>query len=347
MSEEGKATRTAIIALHLKGKRPCDIIRLLHLNKLTVLRVIKRYKELGNTLDRPRSGRPPTANIARNVKVLRERIRRNFKRSMRKMAKDIGISESSVRRIVKTKLNCKSLKLKKGQLLSERVCQVRRERSAALLRRLGAEGHKSMVFTDEKLFTIEQAHNVQNDRVLSPNSDEADSRGRTVSHSQKPSSVMVWAGVSCSGRTPLIFIEKGVKINSNNYITDILNAHMLPWSKTHYADQQWIFQQDSAPSHRAKITQGWCRENFPDFLTSAEWPPYSPDLNPLDYSVWGLLQAEACSIPHKSIHSLKASLLKAWSEIDQNVLRAAIDQFPKRLRACVKARGGLFENSFH
>jgi len=31
-------------------------------------------------------------------------------------------------------------------------------------------------------------------------------------------------------------------------------------------------------------------ENTPDFISSQEWIPHSPDLNPLDYSVWDILQ---------------------------------------------------------
>ncbi|XP_054718970.1 vacuolar protein sorting-associated protein 53 homolog [Uloborus diversus] len=40
------------------------------------------------------------------------------------------------------------------------------------------------------------------------------------------------------------------------------------------------------------MTQDWCRTHFPDFISSAEWPPYSPDLNPMDYSVWSILEAK-------------------------------------------------------
>jgi len=48
--------------------------------------------------------------------------------------------------------------------------------------------------------------------------------------------------------------------------------------------------QDSVPSHRAIATQNFLRDNTPDFISSQEWTPHSPDLNPLDYSVWDILQ---------------------------------------------------------
>ena len=48
--------------------------------------------------------------------------------------------------------------------------------------------------------------------------------------------------------------------------------------------------QDSAPSHRAKTTQDFLRDNTPDFISSQERTSHSPDLNPLDCSIWDILQ---------------------------------------------------------
>jgi inhibitor of nuclear factor kappa-B kinase subunit alpha len=236
------------------------------------------------------------------------------------------------------------LKLQEGQHLEDKICQKRKEKCGILKRRHAAACHQRILFSDEKFFTIEQSHNIQNDRVISPNAAAANRRGRTISRCQKPAGVMVWAGVTSNGKTPLVFVENGIKINANNYINDILEAVVLPWSQRHFGDQPWIFQQDSAPAHRAKTTQDWCRANFPDFINAQEWPPYSPDLNPLDYSIWGILGANACATAHTSTESLKRSLLRAWDKIDVNVLRAAVDQFPQRLNACIRANGGYFEN---
>jgi transposase len=344
MSQSREEVRAAIVALHRQGRRQVEIVRLLRVSQQLVSKAVKRFNEQGNNLDRPRSGRPCTADNVRNRELIRERIRRNFRRSMRKMAQDIGISEGSVRKIVKKRLQCKPLKLQKGQHLNDKICQVRKQRCAALKRSHTAQQHRRILFSDEKFFSVEQVYNVQNDRVLSPDAATANRRGRIIPRAQKPAGVMVWAGVTSDGKTPLIFVENGIKINANNYVNDILEAVVLPWSQQHYGDQPWTFQQDSAPAHRANTTQEWCRDNLPEFITAQEWPPYSPDLNPLDYSIWGILESKACATAHKSVDSLKRSLLRAWDEIDVNVLCGAVDQFPKRLNACVKANGGYFEN---
>jgi len=35
---------------------------------------------------------------------------------------------------------------------------------------------------------------------------------------------------------------------------------------------KWLFEQDSASSHRETMNQEWCKQNFADFITSEEWP---------------------------------------------------------------------------
>ena len=55
----------------------------------------------------------------------------------------------------------------------------------------------------------------------------------------------------------------------------------------------FIFQQDSAPAHRALDTNiiELLRRETPDFIGPDVWPANSPDLNPVDYiMIWWLIQ---------------------------------------------------------
>lgn len=153
----------------------------------------------------------------------------------------------------------------------------------------------------------------------------------------------IWWGVSYEGVTKLHFCEQGVKTRAINYQSDILEKVVKPVSNTLFAGKQWIFQQDSAPAHKAKSTQRWLDQNLTDFIASEDWPPASPDLNPLDYCLWNILEEKACSKPHRNIESLKANLVKVAASIPLDVIRAAIDEWPGRLEKCVKAKGGHFE----
>uniref|UniRef100_A0A915D007 Transposase n=1 Tax=Ditylenchus dipsaci TaxID=166011 RepID=A0A915D007_9BILA len=77
---------------------------------------------------------------------------------------------------------------------------------------------------------------------------------------------------------------------------------------------------------------------------NGEWPATSPDLNPLDYSIWNELKRRACVKKHQTVEALKRSLVNAWNEIPQDMIDRAVDDFPKRLRKCIQANGGYFEN---
>ena len=128
-------------------------------------------------------------------------------------------------------------------------------------------------FYERKNFHYRRAHNHQNDRIwfiTSPLSD------KIVSRSQHPQSIMAWVGICRSGKTPLIFVDPEVKINKIYYLREIPQKVLEPWARAHFGNRQCIFQQDSAPAHKARKDQAWCQGNLPGFITSQEWPPYSP-----------------------------------------------------------------------
>ena len=99
-----------------------------------------------------------------------------------------------------------------------------------------------------------------------------------------------WLGrlISSIGRTPLIFVPAGVKIDTQTYRERILEQVIQDLSKTMFSGKPFVFQQDGAPAHTSNATQAWLRSNNPDFIKKEEWPPYSPDLNPMDYSIWSI-----------------------------------------------------------
>ena len=334
--------RTAVIELFKKGTRQCDISRLLGMPKQTVSDTVRRYRELGHSGDRPGRGRKRSVNTPSVRRKITKRIKRNPRVSMRKIAREIEVNRETVRRIAKDDLNLKPYKLRRVQLLTDED-EVKRLQRCRLLKQRAAEGRwETILFTDEKLFTVEQSYNPQNDRHWCSENPGSTSK---VERRQCPESVMIWAGICATGKTPLVFVGKGVKINQEVYQRDILEAVVLPWARTHFGNSFWTFQQDSAPAHRAVLTQEWCKKNFPDFITSKEWPPYSPDLNPMDYSVWSILEARACAKPHKSTESLRRSLQREWDRLGVDELRPIAENFVTRLKLCIKARGGHFESN--
>ena len=48
------------------------------------------------------------------------------------------------------------------------------------------------------------------------------------------------------------------------------------------------------------------------FIKKSEWPTSSPDLNPLDYTIWSIIESEVGAEAHENVESLK--LLIIWTK---------------------------------
>ena len=141
-----------------------------------------------------------------------------------------------MQRIVKKDLNLIPYKKVKVQLLSNATKAERLTRSKVLLDEVRCGMKLPILFIDEKLFAIQSVHNTQNDRILAKNKKVIALEDRAVFRRQKPQSVMVWAGVTTDGcKTPLIFIEEGVKLNKDVYLA-LLKEEVLPWLQSEYFD---------------------------------------------------------------------------------------------------------------
>ena len=66
----------------------------------------------------------------------------------------------------------------------------------------------------------------------------------------------------------------------------------------------------SAPAHRALETVELLKVETPDFIPPNLWPSNSPDLNPVDYKIWSLLQERVYRTSIKDVDEYDAKLLK-------------------------------------
>jgi len=65
------------------------------------------------------------------------------------------------------------------------------------------------------------------------------------------------------------------------------------------------------------------RQETSNFLASNLWPPNSPDLSPVDYEIWAVMQ----HVYYRQIHSvdeLKRPLIDVWCGLEQSIFDEAI-----------------------
>jgi len=95
---------------------------------------------------------------------------------------------------------------------------------------------------------------------------------------------MVSVAVSKLGKTDLVFVQPGAKINSVYYCHNVLEQGLLPDIRRSSNDN-FLFQHDGAPARCSRHNVTYLRSHVPEFIEPENWPPNSPNLNPVDYSV--------------------------------------------------------------
>jgi len=109
--------------------------------------------------------------------------------------------------------------------------------------------------------------------------------------------------------THLIFVDPGVKFNGCYYRGVLLSQQLLPAIRQVSGDFS-VFQQDSAPTHRARETNKLLQRETPAFISPDLWPPNNPDLNPLDYKIWGVMQDRVDQKNVKDVNELRERLVE-------------------------------------
>jgi transposase len=89
---------------------------------------------------------------------------------------------------------------------------------------------------------------------------------------------MFWDCISMHGTGPLVSVQG--TLDQREYIT-ILRDELLPefLRAKRAIPGTWHLMHDNAPCHRAKAVETFPHQNGIDLI---KWPPYSPDLNPIE-----------------------------------------------------------------
>ena len=343
-----------IVRALARGEGPSEIAANLRVGKSTVYRIREKMKNLDiedneELIQRKVHERNWPLRTPELVESVRQTVIEDPSSSISSLARDSQISRRTKQRLVREDLGMKSYRMSQRQLISDTTRQRRKNRTAAILNRLkGPDSGKVIIFSDEKWWTVEKAHNRQNDRYLSlsPHGDEATKpeKYRIVAKQQRARGVMFLSLVASNGLvSPPIWVEEGVKINSKCYI-EILKRSVLPWIRANFTPGTFVLQQDNAPAHAARATQQFLIEELgDDFWPSSMWPPSSPDCNPLDYYVWNQVARTACTDTHCDIQELKNDVEAAWCGQEPENIKRACKSFRKRIQAVYNADGGYIE----
>ena len=143
---------------------------------------------------------------------------------------------------------------------------------------------------------------------------------------------MVWGAISKSGGLRLICMEG--KINADAYI-DMLENDFFNMVEENLLED-FIWMHDNAPPHVATKTKEYLEWNG---IITMEWPPMSPDLNPIEY-VWSLLQKEVYKEKkvYKNTTDLWNAIMAAWHVLPLETFQNLYNSIPGRIIKVIEGK---------
>lgn len=130
--------------------------------------------------------------------------------------------------------------------------------------------------------------------------------------------LQIWAAVGVGYKSPIVLFPQtedgsAFRLNGEKYVRRCL-SQIAP-SLTNR-----IFVQDGARPHVKKNVKSYLSRK--EIKWVEDWPPYSPDLNPIE-KVWALLNARIGELRPTTMEQLMSATKEAWNRIPQ----AEIDKY--------------------
>ena len=119
-----------------------------------------------------------------------------------------------------------------------------------------------------------------------------------------------------------------------------MQENLLPRMSELIGDNEpFVFQEDNAPIHKARIVKAWFTEH-PN-ITVLDWPPNSPDMSYIE-NIWGMIVREWEPAWERTPEAVEADAREIWATIMRRpqIVQNMANSMPRRIQALIEANGG-------
>lgn len=319
--------------------------------KSSIHSICQKFRQHGTVqnINSGRSGRPRTARTPANIQRVRQAIRNNPRISARKNPV-ANVPRSSFSRITNRDLRMHPYRIQIRQALQPGDAQRRLtfcrwfvQRPQRMLREI--------CVVDEANFYMNGCVCSTNVRMYAQRGNQA--RDFVYDTPNDRRKVMVFAAmVGNNNLIGPVFIQGN--LNGQSYL-GIINQHIVPELQRIFGLQNngairrvW-YVQDGATCHRTVAVRNRLQELFPNRVVgmghAVEWPPRSPDLTPLDFSLWGTLKSEVYAPgPPANLQQLRNRITAAFARIRRTrIVRTSVAAMKTRAQTCIHLGGNQVE----
>ena len=295
-------------------------------------------------------GRSRSVISNKNLDRIKKKLELSPRRSVRSLSRELGISKTTTWRMLRKELKKFPYKIQLREKQTPETKEKRVDFANFMSDRIESDKNflQHILFSDEAHFHLSGYVNRQNMRFWgSENPHDSVEAPKTRARV----TVFVALGQDAGLIGPYFFEDKeGVAetIKTDNYIK-LIKGKLIPALKRKGNIKKCIFQQDGAPPHCSRVAIDWLTEKFgEERLISRNskflWPPYSPDLNPLDFYFWGYLKSKVYTNPYpRTVDELKLNIRRECRKIGKIQISSAINNLNSRLQYVLAKKGGYFE----
>lgn len=114
---------------------------------------------------------------------------------------------------------------------------------------------------------------------------------------------------------------------------------------------QLIYQHDGAPAHFQRQVRNFLNARYPERWIGRggpiTWPPRSPDLNVLDFFVWGYVKSLIENYRNGTANEVREAIVAAFNTITPEMTHRATRNIIRRAELCIREGGRHFEQFLH
>ena len=289
---------------------------------------------------RSRSGRPPALS-RRNKRLILRIIRRNSKLTYAqlKIEANVDVHKNTLYRMLKEE-GITNWLARKRPLITPEVA-AKRLQWAKKHQNWSWEEWSKIIWSDEcslergkggrRIWVFRSPYEKYNQEMICPYK-----KGKDIS-------VMIWGAIHGDGRSDVVIMDRDPDseksgYTANSYLT-VLNDQ-LP--------QTWqpgmTFMQDNASIHTAKKVKKWFED---EGIPVIDWPPYSPDLNPIEH-LWAQLkqwindnhpELNEMGKSEEAYQQLFSAIREGWDAIAHEAIEKLVKGMDDRVNAVLAAGG--------
>lgn len=142
---------------------------------------------------------------------------------------------------------------------------------------------------------------------------------------------MIWGSFSYYGFGPIYKIDA---IMDQHVYLKILRDITLPFAEENMP-LRWVLMQDNDPKHTSKRTKQWFKMERIDVM---EWPPQSPDLNPIE-NLWTDVKFTVSKAKPRNVQQLWEEVQSAWLSIPVERCQRLVNSMPRRCKSVLENKG--------